>query len=225
MSKDRTSRPRVSIVVISLTGSGPTLDCLRRIGIEKTEEYEIIVVSHIRNASKARNLGVARARGEIMVLLDDDVEFTGEGIYLLVSKAERGRIIGSEASRVMYRDDYVRAGGFDERVFMVYMEDVEFRRRTERYGLIGGLQNKKYDYSHVVKHLGGKPSWRKLLLLKFNAPLVFLQYRNVKEFLKNLTSYPGLHPLRFLVTLALPLGFFYYLPKLKFWRRSIFSAK
>lgn len=222
---NKLDRPRVSIIVISLTGRGRALECITQSGIAQVEDFETIVVSGIGNASRARNMGVARAQGEIILLLDDDVEFTRDAIYFLVSKAERGKIIGSEASRVMYKDDYVRAGGFDERVFIVYMEDVEFRRRTEKCGLVGGLQDRKYDYSGVIRHLGGKPSWRKLLLLKFNAPLVFLQYRSRGEFLKNLTTYPGVHPVRLLATLALLLGFFYYLAKLRFVKRSIFSQK
>lgn len=65
--------PRVSLIVPSLNGA---IDALRASLAEQTlKDVELIVVAGAKPAGRARNLGVARATGAIIVFVDDDATF------------------------------------------------------------------------------------------------------------------------------------------------------
>jgi glycosyltransferase involved in cell wall biosynthesis len=65
--------PRVSIIIPSWTGK---VDRLRQSIEQQTfRDYEVDVVQGVSPAARARNIGAARARGEILVFVDDDAYF------------------------------------------------------------------------------------------------------------------------------------------------------
>ncbi|HUS16103.1 MAG TPA: glycosyltransferase, partial [Chloroflexia bacterium] len=67
------STPSVSIIVPSWTGS---IDRLRAsIEAQTFRDYEIEVVVGVSPAARARNVGAARSRGDILLFVDDDAYF------------------------------------------------------------------------------------------------------------------------------------------------------
>jgi glycosyltransferase involved in cell wall biosynthesis len=73
MSMPIARSPRVSIVVPSWTGEVRRL----RESIERQtfRDYEVVVVTGVSPASRARNQGVAQSRGNLVVFVDDDAFF------------------------------------------------------------------------------------------------------------------------------------------------------
>ena len=66
-----TPKPKVSIVIPSWTGevSRP----MRSIEQQTFRDYEVEVAQRISPLARARNLGAQRARGEILLFIDDDI--------------------------------------------------------------------------------------------------------------------------------------------------------
>src|SRR5438552_18185978 len=62
--------PKVSIIIPSLTGevSRP----MRGIEQQTFRDYEVDIVQGVSPAGRARNLGAQRARGDILLFIDDD---------------------------------------------------------------------------------------------------------------------------------------------------------
>src|SRR5690242_16708920 len=65
--------PQVSIIIPSWTGQVSRL--LDSIAQQTFRDYEIDVVQGISPAARARNIGAARARGAILLFIDDDAYF------------------------------------------------------------------------------------------------------------------------------------------------------
>jgi len=158
------------------------------------------------NVSKARNYGALLGLGkghEIIAFMDDDLFFKPEDLRYLVSQASLGQVVWSTSTQIIYLKDFWRAGGFDERVFRVYQEDTEFLYRVQRMGMLVVF------YLNRITHLGGKRSWKKHFLIKFNTPLVMLQHRRDKM-IKEIFAWQGKHPLRWLSHFVELLGFIYH---------------
>jgi len=65
------AKPRVSIVIPSRSGHVERV--LRSVEQQTLGDYEVDVVDDVHPLNRARNAGAARARGELLVLLDDDI--------------------------------------------------------------------------------------------------------------------------------------------------------
>src|SRR5947209_15756544 len=73
-----TTKPKVSIIIPSWTGevSRP----LRSIEQQTSRDYEVEVVQRISPLARARNLGAQRARGDILLFIDDDITLGHEHV-------------------------------------------------------------------------------------------------------------------------------------------------
>ena len=73
-----TTKPKVSIIIPSWTGevSRP----MRGIEQQTLRDYEVDVVQRISPLARARNLGARRARGDILLLVDDDLTLGHERV-------------------------------------------------------------------------------------------------------------------------------------------------
>src|SRR5947209_11863585 len=73
-----TTKPKVSIIIPSWTGevSRP----MQSIERQTFRDYEVDVVQRISPLAHARNLGAQRARGEILLFVDDDITLGNERV-------------------------------------------------------------------------------------------------------------------------------------------------
>ncbi len=67
----------VSIVIPSWDGSrgGKTQKLLKQLKEQSYKKKEVIVVKHVKPVGKARNIGTKKAKGDIIIYMDDDIEF------------------------------------------------------------------------------------------------------------------------------------------------------
>ena len=87
------AKPKVSIIIPSWTGE---IDRLREsISGQSFDSYEVEVVTGVSPAARARNLGVARTKGDILLFIDDDAFFGNRHtLQKLVSLLESDPRIG-----------------------------------------------------------------------------------------------------------------------------------
>lgn len=120
-----TVRESVAVVIPTLSDDPLTLE-----SVPDGVETEIVREG---NRAEARNLGVERTTGEVVVFCDDDIRFSESFFDNQVESLSRGTVVGLEdfdfgllLTRFMavYRADFERLGGFDER--LNHMEDTEF---------------------------------------------------------------------------------------------------
>lgn len=92
--------------------------------------------------NEARNQGVRRADADRIIIMDDDLAFDAATFEHVVSRIDRGRLLGIAdwdfgwtAGRVMafYRNLWDAVGGFDERLGS-HMGDTEFALACRREG-------------------------------------------------------------------------------------------
>lgn len=208
---------RVDVIVTTLTGrKNETFASLRK--LRGRVEYRLILVKNIYNASKARNMGVKQATSDIVAILDDDLKFDPKDFLFLLSRVKKGRCVWAAPAQLICRSDYVSVGGFEERIFNVYQEDIEFLYRLIAKGI-------HVEFLDRIVHLGGRFSWRKTLLIRFNSPIINFRYTPrviFKDLLKGLAT---LNPLRFLANFSFVLGMVYYPVRLMFGKRSDFEPE
>lgn len=213
----------MAVDIIIHTISGRNNETLK--SVEKLKghlDYKLIIVKDAKTPSHARNIGVSQAKNDIVVIMDDDLNFTPENFMLLLSKVRRKACVLAKAcTLVMYRKDYISLGGFEERLFKFAEDDTEFGYRLARMGYKIILCD--YPPCDLVQHLGTKINRRKILLRSFNESAVDLRYNQrliFKRFLKHLCH---VHPIIFLAHFSYALGLVYYPVRMRFGRRSIFE--
>ena len=122
--------------------------CKNPITVKSIPDYAQIIVSDwvsnnkkICGASVSRNIGVMKAKGDILVFMDDDIEFTHEFFDKIVSFVKKGVVVGLKCqwheyliTRVLAitKEDFFESGGFNPLV--QNHEDIEFSYRMESMG-------------------------------------------------------------------------------------------
>ena len=89
--------PKVSVIIPSLDGyrDGNVPLLIRQVEDQTFKDLEIIVIKGVRPNGKARNEGARKAKGEILVSIDDDVTLGHDKIIEnLVSYLERDQNLG-----------------------------------------------------------------------------------------------------------------------------------
>jgi GT2 family glycosyltransferase len=106
------SKPSVSVIIPSLNGNGKRI--ISNLANQTRIPDEIEVVSGVRPNGRARNLGVDRTTGDVLVFIDDDaLPGSQELIERMVEVVQKDEMVGvSGAARVLPRD----ASWFQRRV-------------------------------------------------------------------------------------------------------------
>lgn len=95
--------PRVSIVVPSRDGDrGGSVDRLiQSIGIQTFTDYEVILITGVTPQGKAINQGARKARGEILLIVDDDSRLADKDVLArLVAVLDSEKAIGMVGASV-----------------------------------------------------------------------------------------------------------------------------
>lgn len=155
------SKHKISVVIPTLEGDPFTLKSV-------PANIETVVVSE-GNRSEARNIGVERSSGDVIVFCDDDIAFSEEFFYNQVRKTPHGTLTGLvdfdfnlllTRFMVINRADFDRVGGFDER--MNHMEDTEFSLRALKAGI--DLRSLQRDaVFHKDHEKSGNNLWTRLM--------------------------------------------------------------
>lgn len=130
--------------------------------------------------SRARNRGTHLAKANIVVHTDDDAIIPPEFIQTMVSMVKPGRATIMEGLDPLLlaitRSDYIKVGGFDERIKPYMAEDVEFICRLPRFG----IQLITLKKPSNLRHLGGKrkPLSTRDLLAVWNYTLTIVRYKS-----------------------------------------------
>ena len=133
-------KKKESVIIPTLAENPLTLKSL-------PDDVEVIISdwktenANIFAPSVARNIGAMRANGDILVFMDDDIKFSKDFFYKLISFVDDGKVAGLKSqwhdyliSRVLAitKDDFFKVGGFDP--LMIFSEDVEFSYRLQQMG-------------------------------------------------------------------------------------------
>ena len=102
---------RATVVVPTIRETSPTLDCLSELSMP---DVEIAEQRDPRSLNHARNAGVAEASSDHIVILDDDLSFTGEWLEARIEQAERSAasrtIWGARGTGILDRLDWSGTG-------------------------------------------------------------------------------------------------------------------
>lgn len=108
MSTSTEHPPRLSVIIPSWDGhrDGAVPRLLESVGRQSYTDYETILIKGVSPQGKAINQGANQARGEILLILDDDSELADTGVFArLVQTLDDDETIGmAGASIVMFPD-------------------------------------------------------------------------------------------------------------------------
>ena len=170
--------PWCSIIVPTLSDSPPAIkflpppEELERLGIE------LIVSKDMgwRNASRTRNMGAMKARGDVLCIIDDDAAFDFYKLVDIIKKVlNESVVLWIEVPHILIvsRNNFFSAGGYDERIRPIMAETVELRMRFKRMGLrIHDIVPEMINLRHLREH----PEPRYLLNQK-HLTWIYLEYR------------------------------------------------
>ena len=158
-----------SIIVPTIVDSPPTLASLPDEQALRSMNGELIVIrDRWGNACRTRNVGAAVARGDVLCFIDDDdAAFDFSELYNYIKKYIRGVFYWADAPHILivHREDFLRAGGYDERHPRRGAEAVEIRERLKSLGLEFKL------LEMPLKHL--RDTWDKKHYLSTNKSLTW----------------------------------------------------
>jgi len=166
------SNRKISVVIPSKRQQVLTLNSLE--GIPDVE----ILVQTVPNVSRARNMGIAKARGKIIAILDDDIEFSKEWFLNHCKSVRQGVAFWADPPCIFFltKYDFLKAEGFDEALKSGEVQ--EFALALKDTGVT--LNYIKEGYKHLV------PSHRMethTMTWKLNA-LFYLRHTPAREWWK-----------------------------------------
>jgi GT2 family glycosyltransferase len=151
----------VSIVIPTIREKVITLESL-----ESFKNIEIIIVKDKwKNVSKARNIGAKISSGEILVFMDDDIEFKPDFFFNALKEVHDKKVLWLTQPLICFitKRDFMEINGFDERIKPQMAEDVEFKKLL----LKKGIEIVELDKNSVI-HYGGKLTKEKYWLNQKN---------------------------------------------------------
>jgi glycosyltransferase involved in cell wall biosynthesis len=159
-----------SIIIPTVADSRPTLQSLPSEDDLISMGGELIVVrDRWRNASRARNIGAAVARGTVFCFIDDDAAFNFSELYDYIKKIMDNPNVfyWADAPHILIvsSEVFFRAGGYDERHPVRGAEPVEIRERLKSMG----YELRMLDIS--LKHL--RDTWDREHALAANKSLTW----------------------------------------------------
>ena len=159
--------PRISVIVLTWNGRELLRDCLASLSGQTYRDFEVLVVDNgsadgtaemvagefpdvnqLRQEQntgfcRGNNLAFAEARGELLVLLNNDAEAAPDFLSQIADAADREPDIGMFATRVMMHD---RRNVFDSTGLLVYPDGICRSR--------GWLETDVGQYEEAVEVLG-----------------------------------------------------------------------
>jgi cellulose synthase/poly-beta-1,6-N-acetylglucosamine synthase-like glycosyltransferase len=132
------AKPRVSIIIPSWSGEIDRL--MESISRQTFRSYEVEVVKGVSPAARARNLGVARTQGDILLFIDDDAFFGDRHtLQKLVSLLENNPAVGVAGTSKLAPRNATRlqkaiAHQVPRMVYPVLSQDVESNPPLDGYG-------------------------------------------------------------------------------------------
>ena len=124
----------------------PTLDYLSECELRCMGVEVIVVRDRWKNANRARNIGIAASRGQVVCVIDDDVKLSQEKLLKIMKDVleNDGLFYISFVPQVIIARsiDIIKAGGYDERYKPLMGEDIELMNKLIQMGL------RKMDITH-----------------------------------------------------------------------------
>ena len=117
----------------------PTLDYLSECELRCMGVEVIVVRDRWKNANRARNIGIAASRGQVVCVIDDDVKLSQEKLLKIMKDVLENDglfYISLDPHVIIVRAaDIVKAGGYDERYKPLMGDDVELMTKLIQVGL------------------------------------------------------------------------------------------
>lgn len=142
---------RVSVVIPTIKNGKLMVLKLIEDAIKQFKDAEIVIVRKERPVARARNLGATKASGDILLFIDDDLVFDPKLLLDVINKVLRNEkaIVGmgvenfffkfkfiSTGFMALWKNDFVKIGGFDERLYGYEDLDFSVRALRKKYRII-----------------------------------------------------------------------------------------
>jgi len=166
---------QVTVIIPSIKKKIITLDSL-------PDGVEIIIVRG-KPVSEARNIGAKKAKGKILVFLDDDLKFPENVLCKCVERIMQSKECLMHGRMLIIRkEDFFRVGGYDEKIYLLGSEDVDFLERAIRKGMTPILSPAKHiQHLHPENdNLHRSKLWKKFLI-HFNESYFVLKHKKTRS--------------------------------------------
>lgn len=157
-------------------------NCLTLKGLGALDDMHEIILVKAKGLAQARNQGARTARGELIVMFDDDLQLK-EGFWKFLKTIEHGqffmaKVYDNISTRVfaIYAEDFWRVGGFDESIKYIF-EDGDFMIRALKTGM--KLRIVPDKFFHHIPHLPRQRNKWLLCLLTWEYVRLLLKHKRL----------------------------------------------